>query len=233
MNDFIKNFSCIGTGVLVAEVVTIPVCTIKTVYQTFNHKTIRESLKYIYEKNGMKGFFKSAPIASTSQIISQSSKYALFYLFLKEKATFTEKVICGIGAGVTVSLIAHPVDICRVIIQRNESIRKELLNHGIKRFYFGITTNWAKVIISSSCFMPIFELVKGSFNAFQSSIITATISTIIMHPVDYMKTMKMANKQIEYSRTMFTKGLSIHLLRIIPHFVISMTIADYLKNKQI
>jgi hypothetical protein len=241
IQDFLRNFAigCVSTAI--AEISTIPICTTKTVYQTSNHATIRQSVSHIIERNGLRGFFTSAPIASTNQVISQSLKYSLFYFLLGEQnyhkspenhTPFYKKVFAGVGAGVIVSIVSHPVDICRVIIQRNESIKYEFMNHGWRRFYFGIHTNWLKVCISSSCFMPIFKVCEEQgLSAFNSSLVSAAVSTVIMHPVDYIKTMKMANKPIQITKQIFTKGLSIHLLRIIPHFVMTMTIAQYLREQ--
>lgn len=55
-DNALKNIyaSCIGS--LIAEIITTPICTIKTVYQNNKSFTVSATIKHIYEMNGMKGF---------------------------------------------------------------------------------------------------------------------------------------------------------------------------------
>ena len=44
-------------GTTYAEIITLPICTVKTVYQNSNNLRIRYIISNIYKKNGIQGFF--------------------------------------------------------------------------------------------------------------------------------------------------------------------------------
>ena len=71
--------SAIATGV--AEIVTLPICTLKTVYQNTSSVSFVESAKKIYITSGIKGFYKASVPAIMSQMFSTSSKYAFYRKF--------------------------------------------------------------------------------------------------------------------------------------------------------
>lgn len=101
-----------------------------------------------------------------------------------------------------------------------------------KTFYRGYSKTFAKKAIGSSLFYPIYDYSKTYFNnIFIASLVSAIISTIIMHPVDYLKTIHMCDN-LKYSRNIFYyyNGLSLNLLRIVPHFTIMMCCIEYFKK---
>jgi len=54
-----------------------------------------------------------------------------------------------------------------------------------------------------------------------------------MHPVDYLKTRHMAGLKLYdgWDPRVYYRGLSINLLRIVPHFVVTMVVIEKLKEK--
>ena len=76
--NYDKNaiYSSIGTGI--SEIVTLPICTIKTNFQNTNSISIISTIKDIYLREGFKSFYKASFPAIFSQIFSTSSKYVLY-----------------------------------------------------------------------------------------------------------------------------------------------------------
>lgn len=75
----------------------------------------------------------------------------------------------------------------------------------------------------------------GKDHLILANILIAIISTIIITPVDYLKTFVIANNNkgsIDAFRGNPFKGLSLNLLRIVPHFTIMMTICDLVTKGQ-
>ena len=70
-------------GTLTAELLTLPICTIKTIYQNNPYFNTVETIKHIYKQNGYIGFFSASTPAIIAQVISTSSKYT-FYQKIKE-----------------------------------------------------------------------------------------------------------------------------------------------------
>lgn len=237
--NFAKTIFISSFGVFLAELITAPICTFKTVFQT-EGLTFSKSFQFIYSKHGVLGFFRSYPLASFNQIISQSSKYTIYFYLQNYRSqhqsdkeiNIKSKICDGIISSAIVTSFSHPMDVIKTIIQRNESIFGEFKKYGIKRFYFGLDKSWMKMVVGGCCFMPIYDYSLQYFqNPFYASILTALVSSSIVHPFDYMKTLKMANKSIPFNISLFYKGISLQYSRIIPHFVITMCATEYLKNK--
>ncbi len=234
---------------LVAEVATLPICTLKTCYQTHhNGFGIKDVIFEIYNKNGVKGFYKASFPAIGSQVLSTSSKYYFYKFYLnkfswkQEKPGMREKMFSGWLSGVTSSLITHPLDFFKVKIQssltnnNNITIANEIKNNGVSVFYRGYSKSFAKVSIGSILFFPLTDLFQEYIdNIVLSSASSAIVSTIIMHPLDYLKTRQISghdklyhSQNIKlYKKVLFYyKGLTLNLLRIVPHFTITMSIIN-------
>lgn len=231
------NFFASVIGVFSAELVTTPICTLKTVFQTESKNTISSTFQKVCEQRGVLGLFRSFFVASSNQISSQSAKYTLYYQFQlsktqEEKSNLVTKMKDSLKANVIVTFFSHPVDVTRIMIQRNESIKQQWKQFGWKRFYFGLDKSWLKMVVGATFYMPIYDyMIQNTQNPFLSSLVTATIATTIVHPFDYIKTLKMANKPIPWNLSLFHKGLGLHYAKIIPHFVITMCVTEYIKNK--
>lgn len=221
--------SMAATGI--AEIITLPICTIKTNYQNSNSNSIIGSAKDIYAKHKLMGFYKASFSAISSQMISTSFKYTI-YRHLEDNK-YNNKVVNGIISGIMTSMITHPIDVIKIHRQMNASFISEFKKVGLPLFYRGYSKSLTKVMISSSLFFPLYDYFKehtsGSLSA---SFLSATASTLIMSPVDYLKTRHIYNQPLYQglNPVHYYKGLSINLLRIIPHFMITMTIIDLLNK---
>lgn len=229
---------------LIAEISTLPICTIKTNYQNttknFSHLTIVDITKQIYTKNGLVGFFSASPYAVISQMISSSSKFVFYKKMESLKLDYTgnilfNKMINGSIAGMFSSVITHPIEVGKITTQMGNNIFQIVTTDGIKVFYRGYSKSLIKSTIGSSLFIPLFDFYNTHIdNVFLASLGSAITSSLIIHPIDFVKTRHIGglNWFVGYNPINYYKGLTLSLSRLVPHFIITMTTLDYL-NKNI
>jgi hypothetical protein len=152
-NKTLNNIFNSAIGTLVAELITLPICTLKTVYQNNPTFTILDTYKHIYyygqshnKHHSYRGFFQASSPAIISQIISTSSKYSA-YEFIKSirneniienntnivgekdnKILLLNNSMNGIIGGLIGSVVTHPFDLWKNFVQRNESYIIHLKN---------------------------------------------------------------------------------------------------------
>jgi hypothetical protein len=235
-----KNLVSSGISTGIAELATIPICTVKTMYQTnVCNSNIYNTIQHIYKNYGVLGFCRAGVPAMSGQIMTTMGKYTLYKYF----GTYNPKyyVFNGLAASFIVSLFSHPFDWFRVTLQRNESIRANLQSHGLKVIYRGYSKSVIKNIISSIFFYPFYEYLKNNihisdnerFNIIFSSGVAAFTSTTLMQPIDYIKTKHIAGQkwyQGIHNPALYYKGLSLNLFRVVPHFIITMNFIEYFKS---
>ena len=262
----VANVLASSTATLTAELSTLPLCTLKTVYQTGyidnqgnrrhfgaigvlgrEWKRPDNAIGYIWERNGLRGFFKASAPAVAAQVFSTASKFTLYQamqkkLQIRQDQHVTPHVVAmklgsGICAGILSSLVTHPLDVARVILQRQESVGSHLQHNTSVRSKFqlayrGYSKTLSKTTVSGALFLPIYDISKSTFeNPFIASLVSATISTTAMQPLDYLKTRHMSGMNMVYDQHMTShlfRGLTINLSRVVPHFAIVMTMTDYL-----
>lgn len=222
-------------GTLVAEFITLPICTIKTVYQNNPNLTFFKTIDYIKNTSGYKGFIQASYPAILGQVVSTSTKYT-FYNNIKEfrqtdTNDFINNAINGMCGGILGSLFSHPIDVWKNYLQRNEVFPNPLKKFQPKIYYQGYSASIYKNIVLYSCLFPIYDYYKLKFDSiYISSILTTlTISTIIQ-PFDYYKTIKMAGYTKKLKLVDFTRGYGLMLFRSIPHFIITMIITEKVKK---
>jgi hypothetical protein len=214
-------------GTFVAEILTLPICTIKTVYQVNNNFTIKESIKHIYLQKGYKGFIQAYNPAIISQIISTSTKYTFYEIIKKyrktEKKDLFNNLINGLISGILGSLFSHPVDVWKNYLQRNEKF--QFTNYRL--YYRGYSASMYKNAVLYSCLFPIYDYYKNNFNSiYIASMCTTLTVSLIIQPFDYYKTISMSNiKPVNFFR-----GYTLMVCRSIPHFTVTMFVTEYIKN---
>lgn len=215
---------------LVAEVITLPICTIKTNFQNGVGGNIWSTFKTIYHQHGIIGFYRSSSIAVLSQVLSTTIKYN-GYEYMKTQTNY--KILAGLSAGISASLITHPIDVAKVHIQMNQSFIQVLREHGLSLLYRGYSKSFAKVSIGSSCFFPIYDSIRelNHLNPTIAAFSSAVVTTTLMQPIDYMKVRHIYGLSHfnGYHPLTYFRGLSLNLLRVVPHFIITMNLIEYLK----
>ncbi len=255
-NKTLNNIVNSAIGTLVAEIVTLPICTLKTVYQNNPTFTILDTYKHIYNHHySYRGFFQASSPAIISQIISTSSKYSA-YEFIKnirneniiedninivrEKNSIIillNNSINGIIGGLIGSIVTHPFDLWKNFVQRNESYTIHLKNSSknIKLFisnglYQGYTGSIAKNIVLYASLFPLFDYYQTLTPHFWLASLGTTLSvSLLIQPFDYYKVVSMANNQGKINKNPF-RGFSLLLGRSVPHLFITMSLTKFLNN---
>jgi hypothetical protein len=228
--------SCIGT--LMAEIATLPVCTVKTIYQNNKNLSIPQTFELICKNQGVKGFFTASSPAIITQVLSTSSKFTLYEKIKQVRKTSNSNVldnsINGVISGLTGSLITHPFDVWKNFTQRNENYLSHLKNssksvcHLVKSgLYPGYTGSIGKNIVLYSTLFPLNDFFKSKFDSiYISAPLTTLTVSLIVQPFDYYKVVKIAgNKPSQPFR-----GFTLMLARNIPHFTITMCVTDWISK---
>jgi hypothetical protein len=236
--DFDKLFAN-SIGVIIAEIITLPICTIKTNYQTNNYKSIKSTILDINKKYGPKGFYEAKFSAIASQTISTSSKF-FFYNTIKnyrntKSNDLFNNAINGMTGGILGSIFSHPIDVIKIEQQRQKKFREiinNIKNDKLNYLYRGYSQSILKNLILYSSLYPIYDFYKTKIdNPLISAPLTTITITSYLQPIDYIKTNLMAgNKQINFNIKNLYKGTSLHLARSIPHFMITMYLTEYILN---
>ena len=230
-------------GVTAAEILTLPICTVKTNYQNTESTSINQTIKQIYQTNGIRGFYRASVPAIFSQTISLSVKYVL-YQVLVDKATkqyqhigLGHRMCIGLITGISASLFTHPIDVVKIHLQMSTAIIPEVRKFGLTIFYRGYSKALNKVCVGSCLFLPLFDQFKqyAQSNVIVAAAASAIISTVIMHPLDYLKTRHIYGLPFYagFNPRTYYKGITLNLLRVVPHFVIVMVIIDCLQRKRL
>jgi len=221
-------------GVTAAELITLPICTIKTIYQTQHEKnlSISDTIKKIYRDRGIKGFYDAKYTAILSQTISTVSKFGFYHIIKDYRKTQNNDLlnnsINGALGGIAGSLICHPIDVLKNYQQRNnKSFFSDLQKNIVGTMYKGYSQSILKNILLYSSLFPIYDFYKSniSTNPLVISPLTTLTITLYLQPVDYIKVNLMAGNKI-FIKDLY-KGMSLHLMRSIPHFMITMTVTEY------
>ena len=230
--EHVRN-SVIGTTI--AEIATLPICTLKTNYQNTNSNSITATAKSMYKTNGIKSFYVASVPAILSQVFSTSTKYTLYKFLENKNYQYTNKITNGIFSGIVSSLMTHPIDSIKIHTQMRTPFLPELRKHGMYLFYRGYSKTFSKVVVGSALFFPLYDTYRNIFNgnALLASVASGFTSTLIMHPIDYLKTRHIYGQKLYagWNPIIYYKGLTLNLLRIVPHFTIVMISIDYLEKK--
>ncbi len=232
-NEFYKKIASSSGGTLLAELVTLPICTVKTVYQNNPNHTIKDSIKNIYRSSGYKGFIQASKPAILSQVVSTSSKYTIYEMIKTyrqtEKTDITNNTINGAISGICGSFLTHPLDVWKNYKQRNENLSNTLItsNNKMKILYSGYLGALGKNITLYSMLFPINDYYKSVLN---NTILSAGLTTLtvsfFVQPFDYYKVVKMANNKV----TKPYRGLTLMLARSLPHFAITMWATEQIQE---
>ena len=237
-------------GTFIAEMATLPICTVKTIYQTQTagqFKTIFDTAKSIYNANGISGFYVASIPAVASQMFSTSAKYTM-YKYICNHYNGNKYVNNTIGC-IFISLCTHPLDCIKANMQKSSGATTGLVNatglvqknihvfreyvvpkiktDGYRFLYGGYSKTLTKVVISAPLFFPLSEtLTDITGSTVFGPMAAATIGTICMQPIDYLKTRQMCDRKLSlwqgWNPTPYFRGLTLNLMRVVPHFTIVM-----------
>jgi hypothetical protein len=226
-------------GTTVAELATLPICTIKTQYQcNLNNRNFSFSniISNIYTTQGIKGFYSASVYAVSTQIVSTTSKYFVYQQIKAHRKTqdydIKNNILNGMVSGIIGSTISHPLDVRKIFKQNNENFSQAYLKSGFWLNYRGYTKTLAKNIGVSALLFPTYDAFNSHFsNPLIASVLTTLTVTCIIHPIDFIKTRQMAGVKIQLGLNPlnYYRGIHLNLMRVVPHFSIMMWITEKTK----
>lgn len=222
----------------IAEMITLPICAVKTIYQTdLKYKSIRNVASDIYKKQGIRGFYNSSGWAILSQSVSTGTKYSGYSALQKHRNTrqndLQGNMINGMIGGIISTVFVHPIDVLKVHKQNNYNFLNELKLHGPKLFYRGASKSLTKNMLLTSINFPIHDFCKHyTQNTFVAAALASFTTSLIVHPIDYLKVRHISGQDLYPSSSVryYYRGFHINLMRIMPHFIITMACIDYFKS---
>ncbi len=217
----------------VAELTTLPICTVKTIFQNDVKSTIPKIIENIYKNQGIRGFFQASTPAILSQVVSTSSKFSFYRYIQDQRKTKKEDVwnnaLNGMLGGFIGSIFTHPFDVWKNFSQRNFSYKQHFLDQKTIKdkirygLYQGYSGSIMKNVVLYASLFPIHDYYRTlTSNLFLASMATTVSVSLIIQPFDYYKVVKIAGNQIKNPM----RGISLLLARSIPHFYITMYLQD-------
>jgi len=239
-----KDLTASAIGTSIAEFITLPICTIKTNYQTnLQYKSIVDVAKEIYSMRGLYGFYSASFAAVGLQIISTSTKYSFYNYFRDYRVTakndMKNNIINGVLGGIVSSVAVHWVDVIKIHKQNGLKFLDELKSTGPKIFYRGYSKSLSKSVVLTASLFPLNDYYKSKTN---NTLLAAGLSsftvTSIVHPFDYLKVRHISDQTLypKFSNIpdffkYYYRGVHVNLMRVMPHFMITMLITEKIKKQ--
>jgi len=205
--------SCLGT------IVSSPIETIKVNYQT-SDKSIINITKDIIKNHGF-----SKPIYATliNRFASSGCKYYCYNEIKKFRQTnnnnLPNNMLNGFLSGIIIAPIMQPFDAITNHLQRQHKLNQMK----VRSLYTGFSQTIARNILLYTLFFPLFDFWKHQTNNIViSCVITSGIITFIMHPIEYIRTNKMAKRA--YNIRECYKGFLLGYTHNALHMCISMVV---------
>jgi hypothetical protein len=192
----------IYTGI-VQTIIGYPFDTIKTNIQIKQNKKCHKIIKYIYLKNGVKGFYKGWQYPFFTSVFCNSIFFG-GYDFLKKKYNMNP-FINGFIMGFIGGIIIQPFEVFKCQLQTNQPLK-------LKHFNKGLFWTCIRESVASSIYFGVFESLKlNSENTFLNGGIAGISSHLFSYPLDTIKTIK--NLDLKIKPQSLLKGLEITLIR--------------------
>jgi hypothetical protein len=229
-------------GSCIAEISTLPIYAIKTNYQTSSNKSVRSVTKNIYSQYGILGFYNAVFSAILARVASSFIKYSIYneikYYRQTSDHELIDNMINGCISGVVCSFFVHPIDVVTNHLQRFKKFNFNLFEVNI--LYAGFSQTLLRNFILYSVLFSVFDYCKylTDNNIILACMMTTTISTSILQPVDYLRTRLMAQQRNEVGGALSAfknfrscwKGYHLNYIANTMHFAIAMSIANYFSN---
>lgn len=217
--EFIKNIISSFTTAIITKTSVSPITRIKVLKQiesyhsTTKYNNLNKSIKYIYNNEGVLGFYKGNMINIYRAIPNYCLKFPLNDLYLKsiikdtkhksiKELPFNELLKAGVFTGSIQTTIMYPIDVIRTrIIQDKDMIHKKttvvscltstVKKEGFKSLYNG----FIPAILTSPLYiglqLSLYQSFKNKEDILSNSLIagglSGVISQSIMYPGDTIK----------------------------------------------
>lgn len=242
-----NNIIASSIGAISAELLTIPICTLRTNYQTKIDHTLSTwgYVRNIYARKGIKSFYNATWASSCSQVASLAIKYTAYEKIKKIRNSsdniFLDNCVNSIASSWIASIFHHPFDVARVHIQRDDTIREQINKKGIfNTFKEGYSKTLIRNTLTSIIF-PLHDMYKDLLKSYHiddkykitlAPILTSITSTISLYPLDYIRNRQMSGLNWRHGFNIFCyyRGVNIALFRNVLHFTTFCMIAENVKR---
>jgi hypothetical protein len=233
----------------VAELATVPICSLKTVHQNKTilapHQSIPQSARDLWATGGLRAFYRCSAASVSSQVISTTCKFTCYKYLERQRVaeplfaynSIGYHVSNGIAAGLVGTLLTHPIEFVRIQWQMAGRVWPLVRQEGPLVVYRGLSKGLLKVLVGSSCYWPVYDVLRQrDWGVGAASFTTAVVATVCCHVPDLWKTRQVYNGSVRMwapnggVRGYFT-GLTLNLARIVPHFFILMNVIEYLDHR--
>jgi len=199
-----------------ASVITHPIDVMKVKFQTNTTSSPLRMMSNTYTRNGMSFLFKGlrASILRNGSFVSTKMFAYDQFRSIYNSSSFQDKLISGMGAGLTGSIVGTPFDLIMVRIQNNPvkypdihtTITKTYNREGLLSFWKGSSYTMSRAIIVTTCQFAIYEEMKEKLRKSRhlenechiflvASVTSSLITSILSNPLDVCKTRMMTNKE--------------------------------------
>jgi hypothetical protein len=250
--DMKRNIMVSSVGAVTAELLTIPVCTIRTNYQTKidNSLSTWGYIKNIYARGGIKSFYNASWASSCSQVGSLAIKYTAYenikYIRNKNKTEikheFLNNCVNSVASSWIASVFHHPFDVTKIHIQRGDKIMDQIKIDG---WFKTLSAGYSKTLVRNTCVSIIFPLhdmykklltqydFESTSKTILAPILTSATSTLTLYPLEYVRNRQMVGLSWRhgYDFKCYYRGVSLALVRNITHFSTFIITAEWIKHK--
>ena len=236
-------------GGTMAELATIPICSLKTIVQT-SSLSVRQAILSVgcsdpvdvvkfSARVACRNLWRASVPAVFAQALSISSKLVGYTVFREILPPSVPNAACGAIGGILGGFVAYPADVWKNYRQRGVEMHHELIRLGPRMLYRGFSKGIVKNAILYAMLFPCYEFYRRKLpdQPAASAVLTTLTITAILQPFDAMKVRQAAGmlpigtRHLSDAFRVLYKGCTLHLLRSIPHFAISMTITEHLLSR--
>jgi hypothetical protein len=236
MEHFSHTIIASAIGGFVSELISSPLCTTKTVFVTdTNFTRVSQAVSQIYNRGGLREFYRAAGPAIVSNIVSSSSKFSIYTICKSSRNTSNGDILNnslnGIIAGIMGSTMSQPIDVWKIHKQRNEPLNVK--KNGLKMFWNGYRQTLIKASCLNSMLYPLNDFYQSCGLArLESQILTACTTTTILYPVEFIRTNKMAATKVNFGWNVlkYYKGIGLQYPLNIIRFVTQMQTIYFIQD---
>lgn len=183
-----------------------PFDTVKSHMQHAHHRNSYECIRHIFQKGGIKAFYRGATIPYVTLIPKRAIQFRV-YEHLKQKYN---PYMAGFGAALSMCWISSPMQNIKLNMQIQHKYENALqylkythTHHGILGFYRGFRITLLRDFTFGTIYLGTYSLLKEKFetqgNRYTGPFLAGGFSSIvtwtILLPIDHIKTIYQTNPQ--------------------------------------
>jgi len=234
------SFFFVPFAAIASELVTSPIDTLRVNKQVFSQSSF-SIIKYIYKKDGIRGFYRSLPPAIGRHMIYTTLRVNLYEKTRNKNDNILKKLLCASSVSAFSQLIASPNDYIRIQLQTKRNYRLSTCifdiykNKGVIGFWYGWKPNISRAAIVSAGTLVSYDASKIYYKKkfennqiiqLASSTTSGIIAGILSNPVDTVKSLIMSNKYKDLNSCIlfFKKNGIFSLYRGFPYQCLRITV---------